>query len=92
MPLNFLIAAVQTGFGPFIAVWLTQRGWDFTDIGVAFSIGTVAGLVCQGLGNRAIGQRLFMSEKTVEAHLTRIYRKLAVSSRFQLMQTYRPVE
>ena len=52
----------------------------------------VAGLVCQGLGNRAIGQRLFMSEKTVEAHLTRIYRKLAVSSRFQLMQTYRPVE
>jgi DNA-binding CsgD family transcriptional regulator len=52
----------------------------------------VAGLVCQGLGNRAIGQRLFMSEKTVEAHLTRIYRKLGASSRFQLMQTYRPVE
>ena len=45
--LNFFTAAVQTGFGPFIAVWLTQRGWDFTDIGVAFSIGTVAGLVCQ---------------------------------------------
>ncbi|HEU0194195.1 MAG TPA: helix-turn-helix transcriptional regulator, partial [Gaiellales bacterium] len=52
----------------------------------------VAGLVCQGLGNRAIGQRLFMSEKTVEAHLTRIYRKLAVPSRFQLMQSYSPVE
>jgi ATP/maltotriose-dependent transcriptional regulator MalT len=52
----------------------------------------VAGLVCQGLGNRAIGQRLFMSEKTVEAHLTRIYRKLAVSSRFQMMQSYSPVE
>ena len=39
-----------------------------------------------------IGQRLFMSEKTVEAHLTRTYRKLAVASRYELMQTYRPGE
>jgi MFS family permease len=45
--LNFFTAAVQTGFGPFIAVWLTQLGWSFTDIGLALSIGTVAGLVCQ---------------------------------------------
>ncbi len=45
--LNFFTAAVQTGFGPFVAVWLAQQGWDFGEIGLALSIGTVAGLVCQ---------------------------------------------
>ncbi|WP_428487948.1 MFS transporter [Rhodopila sp.] len=45
--LNFFTAGVQTGFGPFIAVWLSQQGWDFTAIGVALSIGTVAGLASQ---------------------------------------------
>jgi len=34
--------------------------------------------------NREIGQALFMSVGTVEAHLTRIYRKLGVNSRTQL--------
>ena len=45
--LNFFHAAAQTGFGPFIAVYLTQRGWSQTDIGVALSIGTAAGLISQ---------------------------------------------
>lgn len=45
--LNFFTAAVQTGFGPFIAVWLTQEGWSFADIGFALSIGTIAGLIGQ---------------------------------------------
>jgi MFS family permease len=45
--LNFFQAAIQTGFGPFVAVWLSQRGWDFTEIGLALSVGTVAGLLCQ---------------------------------------------
>ncbi len=45
--LNFFHAAAQTGFGPFIAVYLTQRGWSQTDIGVALSIGTAASVVSQ---------------------------------------------
>lgn len=45
--LNFFVAAVQTGFGPFIAVYLTERGWSQTDIGVALSIGTAAALISQ---------------------------------------------
>jgi ATP/maltotriose-dependent transcriptional regulator MalT len=44
----------------------------------------VAALVAQGLKNREIGQALFMSLATVEAHLTRIYRKLGVRSRSEL--------
>lgn len=45
--LNFFTAAIQTGFGPFIAVWLTQNGWSLGAIGVALSIGTLAQLVAQ---------------------------------------------
>jgi MFS family permease len=45
--LNFFTAAVQTGFGPFIAVYLTQRGWSQTEIGVALSIGTASSLLSQ---------------------------------------------
>ena len=44
----------------------------------------VAGLVAEGRKNREIGQALFMSVPTVEAHLTRIYRKLDLRSRSEL--------
>jgi DNA-binding NarL/FixJ family response regulator len=38
-------------------------------------------LLAQGLTNREIAQRLSLSEKTVKAHLTALYRKLGVSNR-----------
>ncbi len=44
----------------------------------------IAALVARGLRNREIGSALFMSVATVEAHLTRIYRKLAIRSRSEL--------
>jgi DNA-binding CsgD family transcriptional regulator len=44
----------------------------------------VAGLVAEGLRNREIAESLFMSIASVEAHLTRIYRKLEVRSRSEL--------
>ena len=44
----------------------------------------VARLVVAGLHNREVAAELFMSVKTVEAHLTRIYRKLGVRSRTAL--------
>lgn len=43
-------------------------------------------LVCLGLKNRKIGERLFISETTVRHHLTSIFSKLAVSSRLELMR------
>lgn len=45
--LNFLLAAMQTGFGPFVAVWLTQNGWSLKAIGIALGIGTFAQLIAQ---------------------------------------------
>ena len=44
----------------------------------------VAQLAAAGLTNRKIAEHLFLSEKTVEAHLSRAYRKLGVRSRTQL--------
>jgi DNA-binding CsgD family transcriptional regulator len=44
----------------------------------------VATLVAAGRTNHEVGASLFISVKTVEANLTRIYRKLGVSSRREL--------
>ena len=43
----------------------------------------VLALIAQGLSNRTIAKRLFLSEKTVAHHVSAILRKLAVSSRGQ---------
>ena len=44
----------------------------------------VAELAVAGLRNTEIAARLFLSGKTVEANLSRIYRKLGVRSRTEL--------
>lgn len=44
----------------------------------------VAALVLDGASNREVATALFLSVKTVESMLTRIYRKLGVRSRTQL--------
>src|SRR6202021_212271 len=45
--LNLFTAAVQTGFGPFFSVYLTEQGWSQVDIGFALSIGTASVLLLQ---------------------------------------------
>ena len=45
---------------------------------------TVADLVSEGATNQEVAARLFMSPKTVEWNLSRIYRKLGVRSRTEL--------
>ena len=47
---------------------------------------SIAMLAAQGLSNRAIAQRSFVSVKTVEANLGRVYRKLGITSRPQLVR------
>jgi MFS family permease len=43
----FFLADVQTGFGPFIAVYLTTQKWTQVEIGFVLSIGGVIGLLGQ---------------------------------------------
>lgn len=42
-------------------------------------------LVCAGLKNRVIAEKLFITENTVRHHLTSIFEKLNVSSRLELV-------
>src|ERR1700754_4991569 len=45
--LNFFVADVQTGFGPFVAVYLTTHKWTQVQIGFALTLGTVVALISQ---------------------------------------------
>jgi DNA-binding CsgD family transcriptional regulator len=42
--------------------------------------------VCEGLGNKEIAARLFVSPRTVQEHLAHVYTKLSINSRVQLVQ------
>ncbi len=44
---NLFVANIQTGFGPFVAVYLTTQGWTQTRIGLALSLGTIAAMASQ---------------------------------------------
>jgi predicted MFS family arabinose efflux permease len=50
----FFLADVQTGFGPFIAVYLTTEKWTQAQIGLVLSIGGVVGLIGQMPGGAII--------------------------------------
>jgi DNA-binding CsgD family transcriptional regulator len=45
----------------------------------------IAQLVAQGLSNREIGQRLYLSPRTIGSHLYRIFPKLGITSRTELV-------
>lgn len=44
---NFFVADVQTGFGPFVAVYLTTHKWTQIEIGFALTLGTMTSLISQ---------------------------------------------
>ncbi len=46
----------------------------------------VVRLISEGLGNKDIATRLFVSPRTVQSHLTHVYTKLGLTSRVQLVQ------
>lgn len=44
---TFFIANLQTGFGPFLAVYFTQQKWTQSDIGLALTVGGLVSLLGQ---------------------------------------------
>ena len=50
----FFLADVQTGFGPFVAVYLTTQKWTQVEIGLVLSIGGVVALIGQMPGGAII--------------------------------------
>ena len=45
--LNFLLADVQTGVGPFVAIYLAGYHWNEESVGLALTVGGIAGILAQ---------------------------------------------
>jgi DNA-binding NarL/FixJ family response regulator len=50
----------------------------------------IAQLAAEGLSNREIGQRLFLSHRTISTHLYRAFPKLGITSRAELSAALAP--
>ena len=78
---NLCVANIQTGFGPFVAVYLVSQGWTQTAIGIALSIGTVtamasqvpAGALVDALRNKATVAAISVLAFTASALMFAIY-------------------
>src|SRR5215510_7551738 len=57
----FFVADIQTGWGPFVATYLTSVAWTQLDIGLILTIGTITGLALQipagALVDRVVAKR-----------------------------------
>ena len=62
--LNFFLADVQTGVGPFLAIYLASYGWNEQRVGLALTVGGIAGIITQtpigGLVDRLRSRRMLI--------------------------------
>ena len=54
--LNFFLADVETGFGPFIVVYLAAHGWQQGQIGLVLTAGSVCGIASQLPGGMIVDE------------------------------------
>ena len=75
--------ALPAGLQQALILEMTQDAASTKDTEIALSTREkeVIGLVIEGLGNKAIAQKLYLSVRTVDNHLARIYQKMGVSTR-----------
>ncbi|HEX8417606.1 MAG TPA: MFS transporter, partial [Methylobacterium sp.] len=67
---TFFVANLQTGFGPFLAVYFTQASWTQSDIGFALTVGSLVSLLGQVPGGAfvdAVRSRRFAAGVSVVA-------------------------
>jgi DNA-binding CsgD family transcriptional regulator len=67
--------------GPFVL-----NGEKLKELGLTPREHEILALIAEGLSNREIGERLFVSENTVKTHSSRVFEKLGVNRRVQAVQ------
>ncbi|HEY4640849.1 MAG TPA: LuxR C-terminal-related transcriptional regulator [Thermoanaerobaculia bacterium] len=67
--------------GPFVL-----DGAKLKEVGLTAREHEILGLIAEGLSNREIGERLFVSENTVKTHSSRLFEKMEVNRRLQAVQ------
>ena len=70
--------------GPFVL-----NAGNLRELGITPRELEILGLIADGLSNREIGERLFVSENTVKTHSARLFGKLSVGRRTQAVQAAR---
>lgn len=87
------LAAARSAFDALGAIlWVARADAELARLGLRGGAGNdltpseqhIAELAATGLTNRAVAAAVFVSPKTVEATLSRVYRKLGITSRAQL--------
>ena len=76
-----VVKEVPVRGGPFVLNETNLR-----DVGLTQREHEILGLIAQGLSNREIGERLFVSENTVKSHSSRLFEKMQVNRRVQAVQ------
>jgi DNA-binding CsgD family transcriptional regulator len=56
------------------------------ELGITQREHEILGLIAQGLSNKEIGEKLFVSENTVKTHSSRLFEKMSVNRRVQAVQ------
>jgi NarL family two-component system response regulator LiaR len=56
------------------------------EVGLTVREHEILALIAQGLSNREIGEKLFVSENTVKTHSSRLFEKMQVNRRVQAVQ------
>jgi DNA-binding CsgD family transcriptional regulator len=67
--------------GPFVL-----NAQKLKELGITQREHEILGLIAQGLSNREIGEKLFVSENTVKTHSSRLFEKMSVNRRVQAVQ------
>jgi DNA-binding CsgD family transcriptional regulator len=67
--------------GPFVL-----NAASLQELGITPREHEILGLIAQGLSNREIGEKLFVSENTVKTHSSRLFDKMSVNRRIQAVQ------
>jgi two-component system, NarL family, response regulator LiaR len=95
-----LVALIFTAIGIYFGLRWTRakevvviRGMPFVlnaeklkEVGLTAREHEILALIAQGMSNREIGEKLFVSENTVKTHSSRLFEKMEVNRRVQAVQ------